>query len=513
MLKQWKKREEISCFSDHNSEDSNDFMIQYNPNQSETYKDAIISKALTQEQNESLTEMMEEFQEIFSDVPGTTHLVEFDINTGESKPISTKPYPIPHKYRVETMEEIEQLLKEGIIIESDSEWCSPVVVRPKIRDGVHKGIRMCIDFREINKVTINNPFPLPRTEDLLEKLSTSKYITTLDLTKGYYQIKCSESTQNRTAFVVGNNKYEFTRMPFGTKNASGIFQRLIQKILHECNNYAENFIDDVVIHSNSWSDHLCHLKSVFIKIKEAGLTAKPSKCNIGHAEVQFMGHFVGKGFVHPLQSKIETIRNYPIPKTKKQVRQAIGLFSYYRKFIPNFAEIAYPITDLTKKGRTNVVAWTTECDIAFKRLKEAMCNEPVLRLPDHNKCFYIQVDACDHGLGAILSQYDSEGNEHPICYASRKLLPRERHYATTETKYFRCPYYSYKAVTKMFKCYIYGKPFVLIVDHNPLVWLNRVKDTNEKLYRWSLQLQEYDYEICHKAGKDHINADVLSRIE
>ncbi len=161
-----------------------------------------------------------------------------------------------------------------------------------------------------------------------------------------------------------------------------------------------------MIHSNSWSDHLSHLKSVFIKIKEAGLTAKPSKCNIGHAEVQFMGHFVGKGFVHPLQSKIETIRNYPIPKTKKQVRQAIGLFSYYRKFIPNFAEIAYPITDLTKKGRTNVVAWTTECDLAFKQLKEAMCNEPILRLPDQ---------------------------------ASRKLLPKERDIMLLLRKYFLLP--------------------------------------------------------------------------
>ena len=382
------------------------------------------------------------------------------------------------------------------------------MVRQKFRDGVAKGIRMCIDFREINKVTINNPFPLPRTEDLLEKLSTSQYITTLDLTKGYYQIKCADKTRNRTAFIVGNNKYEFTRMPFGTRNASGIFQRLIQKILYDCRDYAENFIDDVVIHSNCWADHEKHLRSVLTKIKEAGLTAKPSKCSVGHAKVQFMGHLVGKGVIHPLQSKIEVIRNYPIPKTKKQVRQAIGLFSYYRKFIPNFSEIAYPITDLTKKGRTNSVAWTHECEMAFKTLKNAMCSEPVLHLPDHNKTFYIQVDASDHGLGAILSQYDAEGNEHPICFASRKLLPREAHYATTEKECLGVIW----AVTKMFRCYIYGKHFVLIVDHNPLVWLNRVKDTNQKLYRWSLQMQEYDYEIRHRAGKDHINADALSRI-
>ena len=367
---------------------------------------------------------------------------------------------------------------------------------------------MCIDFREINKVTVNNPFPLPRTEDLLEKLSESKYITTLDLTKGYYQIKCAAKTRNKTAFMVGNNKYEFTRMPFGTKNASGVFQKLIQKVLYNCRLFAENFIDDVVITGDSWESHMEHLHKVFAAIKDAGLTAKPSKCYIGNAKVQFMGHLVGKGVLHPLQSKIEIIQNYPIPKTKKQVRQAIGLFSYYRKFIPNFASISAPITDLTKKGRTNSVAWTPECDKAFKALKLAMCNQPVLHLPDHNKMFYIQVDASELGLGAILSQLDEDGNEHPICYASRKLLPRETHYATTEKECLGVIW----AVTKMFKCYIYGKHFVLIVDHNPLVWLHRVKDTNQKLYRWSLQMQEYDYEIVHRSGKDHVNADVLSRI-
>lgn len=297
-------------------------------------------------------------------------------------------------------------------------------------------------------------------------------------------------------------------MPFGTRNASGIFQRLIQKILHNCKGYAENFIDDVVIYSNTWVDHMKHLEKVFSMINEAGLTAKPSKCTIGHAKVQFMGHLVGKGVIHPLESKIETIRNYPIPKTKKQVRQTMGLFSYYRKFIPNFAEIACPITDLTKKGRTNHVVWTQECDKSLNTLKNALCSEPVLHLPDHNKTFCIQVDASEHGLGAILSQDDEEGNEHPICYASRKLLPREVHYATTEKECLGIIW----AVTKMFKCYIYAKHFILIVDHNPLVWLNRVKDTNQKLYRWSLQLQEYDYEIRHRAGKEHINADVLSRI-
>ena len=329
MLKKWKTREEISCFSDNMSEDNNDFMVQYNPKQTETYEDVEISKELTQEQTDSLNQLLMEFNETFSDVPGVTQMVRFEIDTGDSKPISTKPYPIPHKFREETDKEITQLLDDGIIVESDSEWCSPVVVRQKFRDGVPKGIRMCIDFREINKVTLNNPFPLPRTEDLLEKLSTSQYITTLDLTKGYYQIKCADKTRNRTAFIVGNNKYEFTRMPFGTRNASGIFQRLIQKILYDCREYAENFIDDVVIHSNSWSDHEKHLRSVLAKIREAGLTAKPSKCCVGHASVQFMGHLVGKGVVHPLQSKIEVIRNYPIPKTKKQDRLGAILSQYH----------------------------------------------------------------------------------------------------------------------------------------------------------------------------------------
>jgi hypothetical protein len=244
---------------------------------------------------------------------------------------------------------------------------------------------------------------------------------------------------------------------------------------------------------------------VFTKLRDAGLTAKPSKCKIAHAQVPYLGHLVGHGTV---QAKVEMIQNFPRPETKKQVRGWLGLTGYYRKYVPNYSDIASSLTDLTKgKTKQCKVKWSDECENAFQTLKRALMSKPVLILPDFNQQFIVQVDASEKALGAVLSQLDNTGNEHPVCYASRKLHPREQAYATSEKECLGIIW----AVTKMFKPYVYGKHFIIVTDHNPLCWLKTVKDTNQKLMRWSLLLEEYDYEIEHKSGKMHSNT--LSRIE
>ena len=284
---------------------------------------------------------------------------------------------------------------------------------------------------------------------------------------------------------------------------------MVQKVLRGCEKYAESFIDDIVIFSNTFKSHLVHLESVLKKLIVAGLTAKPSKCKVGHAQVPYLGHLVGYGTTRPQQAKIECIQNYPRPETKKQVRSWLGLTGYYRKYVPKYSEIAAPLTDLTR-GKTKhcKIHWTEDCERAFQSLKRALMCEPVLKLPNYNKPFVVQVDASEKALGAVLSQLDETGNEHPVCYASRKLLPREQSYATSEKECLGIVW----AVTKMFRPYIYGKPFVIVTDHNPLCWLNSVKETNYKLLRWSLLLGEYDYTVEHKSGILHANADSLSRI-
>jgi hypothetical protein len=226
--------------------------------------------------------------------------------------------------------------------------------------------------------------------------------------------------------------------------------------------------------------------------------------------VPYLGHLVGHGTIRPLQAKVEIIQNYPRLETKKQVRSWLGLTGYYRKYVPAYSKIASSLTDLTK-GPTKQckIKWSDECEISFQSLKRALMSEPVLTLPDFDQTFIVHVDASERALGAVLSQLNKGGDEHPVCYASRKFLVREQSYATSEKECLGIVW----AVTKMFKPYVYGKRFVIVTDHNPLCWLKTVKDTNQKLLRWSLLLEENDYVIEHKSGKLHANADNLLRIE
>ena len=507
MLKLWKSRKDImSC---EVIEDDEDGIVTYNSIQTETWKDCEISENLDMLQKQKLDTLLKKYEKLFSDKPGRTNITKFPIDTGDAKPIQQKPYQLAQSLKGPVEDEIETLLKQGVITESSSEWSSPIVVRRKLKDGKMVAVRMCIDFRKVNTVTKDDPFPLPRTEDLIENLANSKFITTLDLTKGYYQVPLEKTARPKTAFVTHKGKYEFTCLPFGTKNASGHFQKMVQKILRGCEEFSESFIDDIVIYSTTFENHLKHLEQVFHKLLNSGLTAKPSKCKIFHAQVPYLGHLVGHGTIRPLQAKVEVIQNYPRPETKKQVRSWLGLTGYYRKYIPNYSELAAPLTDLTKgKTKQCKVSWSESCEKSFVALKAALMTKPVLTLPDYNQKFVIQVDASERALGAILSQVNDKDDEHPICYASRKLLPREQSYSTSEKECLGIVW----AITKMFKPYVFGRKFEVITDHNPLCWLRMVKDTNHKLLRWSLMLEEYDFEVLHKSGKYHTNADSLSRI-
>uniref|UniRef100_A0A8C5PCY7 Reverse transcriptase/retrotransposon-derived protein RNase H-like domain-containing protein n=1 Tax=Leptobrachium leishanense TaxID=445787 RepID=A0A8C5PCY7_9ANUR len=280
---------------------------------------------------------------------------------------------------------------------------------------------------------------------------------------------------------------------------------MVDRLLDGLQGFVGAYLEDIAIYSATWEEHL-HIETVLDRIHQAGLTLKPEKCHIGMAEVQYFGHRVGGGKQRPKPEKVEAIVNWPTPRTKTQVMAFLGTAGYYRKFVPNYSSIAKPLTDLTKKSLPSQVAWASECEKAFKQLKRALTDAPLLSAPDPSKLFLVHTDASTFGLGAVLSQVGEDGQEHPVAFLSQKLLPREVGYAAIEKECLAVVW-----ALKKLQPYLYGRPFNLLTDHNTLVWLHRVARDNGRLLRWSLALQAFDFTIHYKPGKQNGNADGLSR--
>ena len=294
-------------------------------------------------------------------------------------------------------------------------------------------------------------------------------------------------------------------MPFGLHGAPATFQRLINKELRDCHGFALAYLDDIIIFSTTWEEHVIHLEQVLARLSEAGLTARPEKCRLGKKHVQYLGYVVGGGQVKPTEDKVKAVSGSSRPITKKDVRGFLGLTGYYRRFIPNYANTAAPLSDLTKKAKPSEVMWTDECEKAFQDLKSALCSYPILANPAYDHCFVLRTDASDRGVGAELFQFIG-GQRRTIAFLSRKLLPREQHYFTIEKECLAIVW----AINSV-HVYVYGRQFELQTDHAPLTWLQRMRDKNQKLTRWSLILQQYQFRVSHVPGKENICADWLSR--
>lgn len=268
----------------------------------------------------------------------------------------------------------------------------------------------------------------------------------------------------------------------------------------------DSFVDDVLVHTGSWECHLESLHALLLRIRQAKLTVKPSKCFFGYLNINFLGHKLGQGNLQTECDKVDRILNAPNPRTKKDVRAFIGLAGYYRKFIPNFAAIVAPLTDATRKGSPNVVQWGAEQQGAFDILKGLLSKDPVLKLPNFDQVFVLRTDASNVGIGAVLLQ--SYGEQYfPVMYISRKLLDREKAYSVIEKECLAIVW----SVEKLQR-YLYGRQFVLQVDHEPLSYLNKAKLTNPRVMRWALTLQPYRFRVEVIKGKDNLGADFLSRV-
>ena len=452
-------------------------------------------------QRKDLAEVITQYREVFPDVPSKTNLIEHDVDVGDSAPIKQHPYRVSPMKKELLDKEVQYMLENDIIEESQSNWSSPCILVPK-HDG---GFRFCTDFRKVNDKTKSDSFPIPRIADCIDQIGNAKFVSTFDMLKGYWQVPLTPRAREISAFVTPSGLYQYKVMPFGMKNAPATFQRMVNKLVRDIDG-CEGYIDDVVIFSDNWSDHIRQIERFFQIMREAKLTINLMKSEFGKATVKYLGHIVGQGQVRPLDAKIQTIVKYPIPTSRKELARFLGMAGYYRNFCLNFSDIAAPLTNLLSKKVKFV--WTDDCQLAFDKVKLLLQKSPVLKSPDYEKPFKLIIDSSDVGTGSVLVQEASDGLDHPVSYFSKKFLKYQKNYSVVEKETL-----GLVLALEHFDVYLGSTPFKIKVytDHNPLTFLKTMKNKNQRLVRWSLALQEYNLEIQHIPGSENVVADALSR--
>ena len=439
---------------------------------------------------------------------GETDLVQLEINTGDAQLKKQQTRRLPYIAKQEVARQLQTMQEAGIIQPSNSPWASPVVLVQK-KDGQY---RFCVDYRELNAVTKPDTFPLPRIDDLLDQLGNAKFFSTLDLASGFWQVQVHPNSRAKTAFVTPHGLHEFRVMPFGLTNAPAVFQRLMQKVLMDLNpkdgaDFVSVYIDDILVYSRTLEEHLDHLKIVMDRLIQAGLKLKPSKCLFVRSEVNYLGHVITPRGLKASSQQVTAVRDFPAPRNIKEVRQFLGLSSFYRKFVPSFAKLAKPLHALTKKNAH--FEWTKECQGSFELLKKKLTEAPVLAYPDFGKGFTIETDASYSGLGAILSQEQENGCLHPVSYASRALSPAEKNYGVTDLETLAVVW----AITH-FRHYLYNQHVRIYTDHSAVKSVLLSPNISGKHARWWTKIYGSglrEVEIIYRAGKENSNADALSR--
>ncbi|KAJ0550384.1 putative nucleotidyltransferase, Ribonuclease H [Helianthus annuus] len=461
---------------------------------------ALVTDASAKEKRIEDIPVVREFPQVFpDDLPGLPphRQVEFQIELAPgAAPIARAPYRLAPTELEELSKQLQELLEKGFIRPSSSPWGAPVLFVKK-KDGT---FRMCIDYRELNKVTVKNRYPLPRIDDLFDQLQGSSYYSKIDLRSGYHQLRVRDEDVSKTAFRTRYGHYEFLVMPFGLTNAPAVFMDLMNRV---CKPYLDKFvivfIDDILIYSKSQEEHEQHLRLILELLRKEQLYAKFSKCDFWLREVHFIGHVVNRDGIHVDPSKVDSIRNWPAPRTPTEIRQFLGLAEYYRRFIKDFSKIAQPLTMLTQKGVT--YRWGDSQETAFQYLKDRLSSAPILSLPEGTDDFVVYCDASIQGLGCVLMQRDKV-----IAYASRQLKIHERNYTTHDLELGAVVF-----TLKIWQHYLYGTRCTIYTDHRSLEHILRQKDLNMRQRRWVELLNDYECAIKYHPGKANVVADALSR--
>ena len=482
-------------------------MSSENENKWEKFNQKLNLGGINNERKDVMRKLIEGYEEICEydgEKLGTVNNVKHKIEIKEGQePIAQKRYKETDEKGKFIKKEIEQMLKMGRIRKSWSPWSSPVTLAGK-KSGNY---RFCIDYRKLNNVTKSDAYPLPRIDELLEKYRTARWFTSLDLAAGYHQVEMAEEDKEKTAFICSQGLFEFNVMPFGLKNAPGTFQRLMDEILREyIGEFVIVYLDDIMIYSKDFEEHVEHIDKVLNKLRENNMIIKLKKCKFGERNIEFLGHIVGRDGLKPDEKKVEKIKKIKIPETITEIRSFLGLCSYYRRFIKNFVKIAKPLYNLVKKDIR--FEWTEKQQIAFEELKMKLMEKPILDHPNFEKEFILITDASGEGLGAVLAQKNNENKEYVIAYASRSLVGAEKNYPITELECLAIFW-----GVQHFHKFLANNKFKIVTDHAALKGLMNAKIPKGRRARWVMELQQYDFEVIHRSGKENKNADALSRLK
>lgn len=466
-------------------------------------RENIIIGPISWEQKEIVFNLLQEYRDCIAenvDELGCVTSAQMDIKLKDDTPFYYRPYRVAKTEQDKIMEIVNELLESNIIRESSSEYSSPVLLVRK-KNGEQ---RMCIDYRKLNSLTIQDRYPLPRIDDQIDRLRGGKYFTSLDLKSGYYQIPMNNEAKKYTAFSTYAGLYEFNRMPFGLTNAPRCFQRFMNRVLGPVNNIAAVYLDDVLLHAKTVEDALEGLRKVLQIFREQNLTLNLKKCSFLSTSVEFLGFEIEKDAVRPGKDKIKAVKDFPVPTTVKNIRQFLGLTGYFRQFVKNYAAITKPLTRLIKKSTT--WSWKEDEDSAFKKLKEILMSRPVLALYNPNTITEVHTDASSVGMAGILLQIQDDQKLHPVAYFSRQTTDAEAKYHSYELETL-----AVVETLKKFRAYLIGINFTLVTDCNAIKATKEKKNLIPRIARWWLQIQEYTFEVRYRPGDRMKHVDALSR--
>lgn len=452
-----------------------------------------------------LLALLNEYRDCFAlsvDELGLTPITEMHIKLTDDSPVSYKPYRLPFAERKIVRDMIDNLLANDIVRESNSPFASPIVlVRKKNND-----YRLCVDYRALNKKTIKDRYPMPVIDDQLDRLSGKKYFTSLDLASGYHQIPVAESSRHLTAFVTPDGHYEYTRMPFGLVNAPAVFQQMINKALGPKRfELAIPYLDDLLSAASNIEESLEKLESILNLLRGANLTLNLNKCHFLQSSIDYLGYEISENGLKPGIKKTQAVSDFPTPVNVHQVRQFVGLASFFRRFVYKFASIARPLTQLTKTD----ISWTwgPEQQSAFDEIKARLVSRPVLALYNPEYITEVHCDASKVGMGAILLQkVDETSPLRPVAYYSRQTTKDEQFLHSYELETM-----AVVAAMKKFRVYLIGLQFKVLTDCSALRATLSKRDLVPRIARWWLQLQEFDFTVEYRPGHNMQHADALSR--
>ena len=468
------------------------------------------SMDLNADEKKQLRDLLIKHDNAFAKSPsdlGRTSILKHKIETGNARPIRQPARRPPRAFEGEEEKIISEQLEAGIITPSKSPWASPLVYVKK-KDGT---TRPCVDYRKLNSVTEFDSFPLPRMDDCLDCLSGSTFFSTLDLQSGYWQVEVEEKDRPKTAFRTRSGLFEYNVMPFGLSNAPSTFERCMELVLKGLQwKTLLIYLDDVIICSPDFDTHIQRLDEVFSRLSEAGLKLKPSKCSLFQSEVLFLGHIVTPDGVKANPEKIKSVAEWSTPRNTNEIRSFLGLCSYYRRFIKDFSSIARPLNHLLESGVK--FKWDENCELAFCTLKERLTSDNVMAYPMDGAKYILDTDASNWGIGATLSQvqWDSstgQYHERPIAFASKSLTKAQRRYCVTRRELL-----AIVTFTNQFRHYLLGREFLIRTDHSALRWIMSFKEPTNQMARWLEILSQFNFKLEHRAGRNHLNADALSRI-